>query len=95
MRSQHRPSICDAKADYLLAVKDIQPTLHEDITSYFDTAPPSEVEQFETVGKDHGRLEFRLHTVSHVVYGYVSERSYPGAPCFPKLTTSRKPHRAR
>jgi predicted transposase YbfD/YdcC len=46
--------IRDAKADYLLAVKDNQPTLHEDIRSYFDT-PVSEVEKFETIGKDHGR----------------------------------------
>jgi predicted transposase YbfD/YdcC len=47
----------------------------------------SEVEKFETIGKDHGRLESRLHTVSHVVDWYNSERSYPGAPRFPKLTT--------
>jgi predicted transposase YbfD/YdcC len=82
-------SICDAKADYLLAVKDNQPTLHEDITSYFDTAPAAEVEKFETIGKDHGRLEIRKHTVSHTVDWYDSEhkRSYPGAPRFPKLTT--------
>jgi hypothetical protein len=80
-------SICDAKADYLLAVKDNQPTPHEDIRSYFDTAPAAEVEKFETVGKDHGHFEVRLHTVSHVVGWYNSERSYPGAPCFPKLTT--------
>ena len=33
-------SILDAEADYLLAVKDNQPTLHADIESYFDTAPP-------------------------------------------------------
>ena len=32
-------SILDAKADYLLAVKDNQPTLHAEIKSYFDTAP--------------------------------------------------------
>jgi predicted transposase YbfD/YdcC len=80
-------SICDAEADYLLAVKDNQPTLHQEIRSYFDTAPASEVEKFETVGKDHGRFETRVHTVSHVVDWYDAERSYPGAPRFPKLTT--------
>src|SRR6267154_1439000 len=52
-------SILDAKADYLLAVKDNQPTLHADIKSYFETAPCGEVEQDETVGKDHGRIEVR------------------------------------
>jgi len=80
-------SILDAKADYLLAVKDNQPTLHADIKSYFETAPIGEIERIETVGKDHGRLEVRSHTVSHVVDWYAAERSYPGAPRFPKLTT--------
>jgi predicted transposase YbfD/YdcC len=80
-------SILDAKADYLLAVKDNQPTLHADIKSYFETAPAAEVERCETLGKDHGRLEARAHKVSKVVDWITSERSYPGAPRFPKLTT--------
>jgi predicted transposase YbfD/YdcC len=80
-------SILDAGADYLLAVKDNQPTLHADIESYFETAPPGEVEKVETIGKDHGRFEVRNHTVSHAVDWYAAERSYPGAPRFPKLTT--------
>jgi predicted transposase YbfD/YdcC len=80
-------TILEAKADYLLAVKDNQPTLHADIKSYFETAPSGEVERFETMGKDHGRLEQRTHTVSHIVDWYSSERSYPGAPRFRKLAT--------
>ncbi len=80
-------SILDAGADYLLAVKDNQPTLHADVRSYFDTAPCEEVERCETLGKEHGRLESRTHTVSHSVDWIASERSYPGAPRFPKLAT--------
>jgi len=80
-------SILDAKADYLLAVKDNQPTLHADIKSYFETAPSKEVERVETVGKDHGRIEVRTHTVSHVVDWIDPQRSYPGAPRFPKIST--------
>jgi predicted transposase YbfD/YdcC len=80
-------SIRDAEADYLLAVKDNQPTLHADIKSYFDTAPSGEVERFETLGKDHGRIELRAHTVSHAVDWIASERSYPGAPRFPGIAT--------
>lgn len=80
-------SILDAKADYLLAVKDNQPTLHADVKSYFDTAPSDEVERVETLGKDHGRLEVRAHTVSHTVDWIASQRSYPGAPRFPHIAT--------
>jgi predicted transposase YbfD/YdcC len=80
-------NILDAKADYLLAVKDNQPTLHADVKSYFDTAPSGEVDKFETLGKDHGRIELRAYTVSHVIDWIASERSYPGAPRFPKIAT--------
>lgn len=80
-------SIIDAKADYLLAVKDNQPTLHAEVKSYFDTAPCGEIERFETVGKEHGRLEVRAHTVSRAVDWATADRSYPGAPRFPKLAT--------
>jgi len=79
--------ILDAKADYLLAVKDNQPTLHADVKSYFETAPSSEVDRLETVGKEHGRLEVRAHRVSHVVDWLASERCYPGAPRFPNIVT--------
>jgi len=80
-------SIIDAQADYLLAVKDNQPTLHAEVKSYFDGAPSGEVERSETVGKEHGRLEIRTHTVSQSVDWLAAERSYPGAPRFPKLAT--------
>lgn len=80
-------SILDAKADYLLAVKDNQPTLHADINSYFETAPTKEVERSETVGKEHGRLEIRTCVVSKDIDWITSERSYPGAPRFPKIVT--------
>jgi predicted transposase YbfD/YdcC len=80
-------SILDAEADYLLAVKDNQPTLHAEIESYFETAPAAEVDKVETIDKDHGRFEVRNYSVSHVVDWYAAERSYPGAPRFPKVTT--------
>jgi len=80
-------SILDAKADYLLAVKDNQPTLHADIKSYFETVPSAEIQRAETVGKEHGRLEIRAHTVSQEVDWMTAERSYPGALRFPKIAT--------
>lgn len=80
-------SIVDAKADYLLAVKDNQPTLHTDVKSYFDTAPCGEVERLETLGKEHGRLEIRTHTVSHSLDWIACERSYPGMLRFPNIAT--------
>jgi predicted transposase YbfD/YdcC len=80
-------SIIDAEADYLLAVKDNQPTLHAEIESYFATAPAAEVDKVETIDKDHGRFEVRTYRVSHQVDWHAAERSYPGAPRFAQLTT--------
>jgi predicted transposase YbfD/YdcC len=80
-------STLDAGAEYLLAVKDNQPTLHAEIESYFATAPAAEVEKVETIDKDHGRFEVRNYSVSHRLDWYAAERSYPGAPRFPHLTT--------
>ena len=59
-------STLDAGADYLLA-EDNLPILHAQIESYFAAAPGAEVEKAETIGKDHGRFEFRNYSVSHQV----------------------------
>lgn len=80
-------AILAAGADYLLAVKQNQPTLHADMRSYFNTAPPQEVETMETLGKGHGRIETRIHKVSTYADWFNSQRAYPGAPRFPRLCT--------
>jgi predicted transposase YbfD/YdcC len=77
-------SILHAKADYLLAVKDNQPTLHAEIESYFQTAPKDEVDTFEDIDKGHGRIESRLCRVSTTIDWLAAERAFPGAFRFPK-----------
>lgn len=55
--------VLDQGADYVLAVKDNQPTLHELITDHFRLVIPApddpSVRRHTTIGKDHGRLEVR------------------------------------
>jgi predicted transposase YbfD/YdcC len=77
--------ILDAKADYLLAVKDNQPTLHAEIESYFETAPPGEVETCKDIDKGHGRIEIRTCRVSKQIDWLEAERRYPGAFRFPEV----------
>ena len=50
--------ICEAKADYVLAVKENQPGLLEDISLYFDTEKAS-CDYAKTTEKSHGRIEIR------------------------------------
>src|SRR5262245_15509928 len=78
-------AILDADADYLLAVKDNQPTLHAEAKAYFDTAPVAEIDVAETLDKGHGRLEVRIHKVSTALDWFGSDRSFPGAKRFPRL----------
>jgi predicted transposase YbfD/YdcC len=79
--------INDAGADYLLAVKDNQPTLLGEMRGYFDTAPVTEVDSVTHVEKGHGRLETRRHVVSAKLDWMSGSRRYPGEPRFPNLKT--------
>jgi predicted transposase YbfD/YdcC len=71
--------------DYLLAVKGNQPTLQQEITSYFATPPAGETATLLDVDKGHGRIETRCYRVSHAVDWLLSDRRYPGEPRFPAL----------
>ena len=76
-------SIRDAGADYLLAVKDNQPSLHEDVKLLFDEAIPR---QFEGMGYDHhqqvdgghGRVETRRVWVTRDVDWLRERGDWPG-----------------
>lgn len=80
-------TITEAGADYLLAVKDNQPSLHAEMQSYFEIAPADEVETLTLFDKGHGRIETRRHVVSGAVDWMSGHRRYPGEPRFAGLTT--------
>jgi predicted transposase YbfD/YdcC len=64
-------TIADNGGNYLLAVKENQPTLYQDIATTFteeaannrtgkvDDAAPPQIEEFEEIDKNHGRIEKR------------------------------------
>ena len=78
-------AITAAGADYLLAVKANQPTLHAEMQAYFDAAPDAELDICITLDKSRGRIETRRCTVSRTADWLNSARAYPRAPRFPKL----------
>ena len=56
--------IIEKEADYVLALKGNQGTLHEDVKLYFSETPESELSKppfsyYKTIEKDHGRIEQR------------------------------------
>lgn len=70
-------------ADYLLALKDNQGTLAQDVRLFFATAPILSV--YETTDGDHGRIEVRRHQVSYEVDWLTGDQRFPGEPRFEGL----------
>ncbi|MCP4314458.1 MAG: ISAs1 family transposase [Hyphomicrobiales bacterium] len=79
--------IVDNGADYVLAVKDNQPSLHREIATFFADTSPHQVDAVTDIDKNHGRIEERRCVVSNKVDWLTGERHFPGDYRFPKLTT--------
>lgn len=71
--------------DYVLALKQNQPSLHAEVARYFDDPETPGVETIEITDKDHGRVETRRCSVSQDVAWLAGDRRYPGEPRFPGL----------
>jgi len=76
-------SIVDQDAAYLLAVKDNQPRLLEDIQPYFDTVSAENprdnptLHYTETVDGEHGRIETRRHWITDDIDWLRQHHSWP------------------
>lgn len=71
--------------DYLLSVKDNQPSLSAEIAAFFADARRSETESAVDLDKGHGRIEERTCVISTKVDWLAGERRFPGEYRFPKL----------
>lgn len=78
-------AIRDNDADYVLSVKENQPSLLREIATYFADADPYEVDVVVDLDKDHGRIEQRRCLVSRRVDWLTGERRFPGEYRFPGL----------
>ena len=78
-------AILDRGGDYLLAVKDNQPSLHDEIRRYLHDPAAIIHSRFETTDGDHGRIVVRRHAVSHDVTWLTTARRFPGEPRFAGL----------
>ena len=78
-------AILAAKADYILAVKDNQPTLRREIEAAFEAAVPQDLDTGTDTDKGHGRIEERAVTVLHEVDWLNACRHYPGELRLPQI----------
>lgn len=74
--------ILDKKADYVLAVKGNQPSIHGEIQSFFEGffsgTLPLEVQQCETIDKGHGRIETRRYYIADATEWLSKKDEWPG-----------------
>ena len=71
--------------DDLLALKGNRPATHNDVVHSFEDPADRIAGTHETIDNDHGRLEWRCHSVCHDVAWMRSDRRYPHEPHFPHL----------
>ncbi|HEY1929576.1 MAG TPA: ISAs1 family transposase [Caulobacteraceae bacterium] len=82
--------IIDQGADYLLAVKANQPTLHGEVERFFADAPEQALDRHLDLDKGHGRIEDRRVFVSADTSWMTGERRFPGEHRFPRLAAIAK-----
>ena len=75
--------ITDRKGDYVLSLKENQPTLYEYAQTYFTDALEHpqwypEMTQYETLDKGHGRIEKRTYYLSPDLSGLENVQDWPG-----------------
>ena len=89
--------IVEKKADYILALKGNQGTLHDDVGLFAAEQKASDfkdttVSYHETVDADHGRIETRVTTVIHDI-GWLQDRhKWPGLSSVVIINSTRELH---
>ena len=76
-------------ADYVLAVKDNQPTLAEDVRRTFDEAPRAKLTCTETVESGHGRVEIREYEQCLDLSKLQTAEEWPGLRSLLRVTCHR------
>lgn len=75
--------IIEAEADYVLALKGNQGSLHDDVTLYLNDAHKKEFKNiphdyYETVEKNHGRIEQRKYWITENIHWIESKEKWRG-----------------
>jgi predicted transposase YbfD/YdcC len=87
--------IIDKKADYILALKGNQTTLHDDVKLFADEQKANGfkdavVSRYETVDGEHGRIETRTYTAFHDIQWLRERHGWPGLKGFVMVESQRE-----
>lgn len=84
-------AIVDQQADYVLALKENHPTLHEDIKLWLnDSDAQGYVRMHETVEKDHGRIETRRTVISTELDWLAQRQEWSGLQAVAMVESTRE-----
>jgi len=81
--------VIDQKADYVMALKGNQSTLHDDVRAFLDDPQTKLSVSAGTVDGDHGRIETRTAMVSSDVSWLQENHQWPGLAAIGKVTRVR------
>ena len=83
--------IVEAGADYVLALKDNHPTLHDDVRLYLDTEiAKGRLPVHETVEKDHGRIEIRRYALGDTLDWLTQKPEWAGLSAVGRVESIRQ-----
>jgi len=83
-------TIVTAQADYVLALKDNHPTLCEDVKLWLDTEnAKSRLPIYETIDKDHGRIEIRRYSLSAEIDWLTQKPEWAGLQAIGRVESTR------
>ncbi|MCP5082064.1 MAG: ISAs1 family transposase [Alphaproteobacteria bacterium] len=84
-------AICAKKGDYVLALKANQGRLYEDVKLYLDDPETAgNIQSFQTVDGDHGRIETRSASLCHDIDWLQEHHAWPGLAAIGKVTGTRE-----
>ena len=81
--------VLDQGADYVLALKGNQESLHDDVRLFLDD-PATPVVQASQTNKGHGRIETRTASISSDVAWVQERHQWPGLAAVGKITARRQ-----
>ena len=80
----------EKKADYVLAVKDNHPLMHDEITKHMDYLAAQSPAGFESVEKGHGRIETRRYWQSEDIAWFEDKTHWAGLRSFCMVESIRE-----
>ena len=80
----------EKKADYVLAVKGNHLVMHDEIKRYMDALSANNPTGFESVEKDHGRIETRRFWQSEDISWFADKKSWDGLRSFCMVESVRE-----